>query len=161
MMARLPSQGYEQEDSSTEGSVLTHILCISGLLGIAAAFGLETYRVVMFNQTLGTEAAPEWIASVRFTLLAMSLVVVVYATAFEHLFGGELDIVIGGALVGQWGMPISLYLDAQATDSVSLFAFGALACAAVFTAVALAVAVSYAQNYLLRPSTETGETETA
>lgn len=69
-----------------------------------------------------------------------------YATVLDELFAGWLDVVLGCALAGQWGVPAALYLDATVGGVSSPFGFLALVCAALLALVAVAVAVNYARR---------------
>lgn len=127
-------------------SVFAQVLGLSGFLGLAAGLGLESYRLVALDQVFGTGAVPAWLETVRFAILAGSLVVVVYAMVLDELFHGWLDVVTICALLGQWGVPLSLYLDARTVSAANPFGLFGLICAGLFVAVGTAVVVNYARR---------------
>lgn len=140
------TNAHPSPKASAGRSVYAHLLVFSGFLGIAAGLGLELYRLTLIDHVLGTGVAPYWVASARFTLLAGSLVVLLYGLVLDDLFKGWLDIVVISALIGQWGLPLSIYLDTTNGGLPSLYGFFGLACAGLFVSVGFATALNYGRR---------------
>lgn len=132
--------------ATTGRSGFAHLLIFSGFMGLAVGFGLELYRLALLDQVLGTGVAPDWLRAARFTLLVGSIAVVLFGLYLDVLFDGWLDVVVIGLLIGQWGLPISHYLETAHGGPGNLYGFVGLASAACFACAGIVFGLNYARR---------------
>lgn len=130
-----------------ERSIFTHVLVVSGVCGIAIGMALIVYQALLQDPLLfgGQRTIPSWVPFVFFTLIGTSLAMLFYAFVLDTLFRGWFDIVTGSALLGQWGLPVSLYLTATVTSGRTFYFL-----IIVFGTLNVLVALAVLGNYLRR-----------
>lgn len=128
-------------------SAFSHFLFLSGLLGLAAGMAVAMYQALLLDPILAgsQQAVPDWTSIVFFAMVGSSLMILYYASILDPLFEGWFDIVTGIAIIGQWGLPVTLYLSTGTTigGTISFLVI-------VFSGLNVLVAIAFFGNYLRR-----------
>lgn len=117
---------------------------MSGLAGVSAGFALVAYEFLLADDFLygGVQTAPGWLETVQIMLLLGSIAVLVYASMVDEVFRGWLDVVTGLAVIAQWGLPASLYLDGIGGPG-NVFGLLVVVCAAAHVLVGIVFTINY------------------
>lgn len=128
-------------------TAFAHILTLSGILGIAAAMAVVTYQMALQDPVIfgGRSVPPAWTTTVFTTLLGGSIITIVYSTLIDEVLRGWFDIVTITAIIGQWGIPVGLYLSRDA-GSNSLLGFSVILSSVLAVLTALAIFGNYARR---------------
>lgn len=128
-------------------SVYANGLRLSGLLGVVAGVSLEAANAAATDPVLGSLVSIPPGADQAGLLVTLSLLALVYASAFDRYFDGWLDVALGAGVIAQWGLPLGLALDAV-VGPLSGFRFLAVIAATVHAGFALAVTVQFLRTSL-------------
>lgn len=95
-------------------STYARLLAASGFLGVATSFGLRLTEELLLDPIVyGVSRPPDWIEPIALALFVGSLAVVLYTLVLDDLFAGWGDVVAGGGLLAQWGLPVGMLLVAE------------------------------------------------
>lgn len=128
-------------------TAFAHVLTLSGLLGIIVAMGVLTYQMALQDPVLfgGRTVPPTWTTIVFTTLLGGSIAVLFYSVVLDEVLHGWYDILTIAALLGQWGIPVGIYLSRN-TGSSNLTGFIVI----LSSVLAVLSAVAMFGNYVRR-----------
>lgn len=128
-------------------TAFAHTLTLSGILGIAAAMCVITYQMALQDPVIfgGGSVPPAWTTTVFTTLLGGSIVTIFYSTIIDEVLQGWFDIVTITALLGQWGIPVGLYLSRNASSS-SLLGFIVILSSMMAVLTATTIFANYARR---------------
>lgn len=137
-------------------SVFANLLSLSGYVGLAVGLTLEAYRLYLVDSAIGMGSAPEWVTLSRFSLVVGSIVVLWFARVLDDVFEAWLDLVVLCLVIGQWGVPVSAYLDTTIGGPGTPYGFFVIACAGLYALVAVSVAINYGRRCWPSTSVVTG-----
>ena len=125
-------------------SRFAYILRASGFVGLVAGFGVQLNIALLRDPILlsGAQSVPGWMNELVFPLIGGSLAVLFYGTVLDEVFKGWVDLLTIGALGGQWGVPIGIYLS-YGQGMVSTTGLVIVAGYALHTLAAAAVALTF------------------
>ena len=87
------------------------ILRLSGLLGLGLGLTFGVYQTFVHDPMIGLphDAVPYWMTAIHIHILGLSLIALLYSHYLDDLFVGYREATAGAAIIGQWGVPLTMY----------------------------------------------------
>lgn len=122
------------------------VLRLSGLLGLGLGLALGVYQTLIHDPMIGVPhgEVPYWMVATHIHILGLSLIALFYSHYLDDLFVGYRRLTAGAAIVGQWGVPLTIY----PVMGLGIGPLGPIH--NLTTIIALAVIVAFIVNYARR-----------